>query len=959
MQNLPATKLLWCTHWYLNKYLSSIFILNKFTIILLSLLFFCTIGYAQESGVSAFSIQTEREIVAANEDLVPLTIQLNNGGSTPFDGKIEIQTIDGIKLIGQTANTIHLDANAKMFIPIRISISKSVPAGKTDILFNLVDENNSTKAQFTTTLTVNAKRQVQLSANNANELMQHVGDSLKVSALLSNKGNSREKIIVTASFPDMRGGNKVEKKQVTLNSFQDTIITFSKIITKELLSVERYTVNMAALYENGELINNIMVSVQNVSGNRTFTDAAYGYSFDSFSSNSISLSGINLFSQNEAMQLNAKGQYELLNGSIDFNLDGYLYTHGSSRPLLTNTYIDYKSNNKGIRVGNISENLETFVNGRGVKTYIENEEKSKSFEVGWVDKTYNLLGDEFKYEGGTGYTGYAKTMLSTIKEGIYSGSVLYDQTPYDNSESVIVMNEYNFLLMKDVTVGFELGGGLTRLLKADVSPLEPSIAMGYKMSGKFGKYNINSNNFISSGYYPGVRRGVLQLNERISRQFHKVSMWAGYSLYKYNPQHLDKRYLTYSSDLSNTRIEAGTNFPLGNKMGFSLTAKQQTDEGVIGFGQGDNSAKAKMVTYSLTESLNWRSRNAKHTVNMSAENGFSKIPYATKQQFHLRVNGNWNYSIFSLNTYYQRGDFTIVEAYRNAQQEQDGYRFNVSGGVRKEFFSKKVKTQLDVNYNRDSYSGSNWTYSGRLDYEISHQFSCFANAYVYDYSSATYSSFNTNVQAGVRYNLPSSGAMSGGKKGNLKLFLFYDNNANGVYDAGDAPAKDRIITIGGVSFISLANGIVEYKKMPYGDYTIKFPSQDWYAIIPSTINIQDKKSVHEVPLQRTGKVTGKLYYKYDARTSEEFAEKHGGLRVWATAANGKKTEALTNANGEFTLFLPVGEYEFSLDANSLPKNVYTDFEPQAVKVITDEPTAIPDIELKIKQRVIEMKKFGS
>ena len=68
---------------------------------------------------------------------------------------------------------------------------------------------------------------------------------------------------------------------------------------------------------------------------------------------------------------------------------------------------------------------------------------------------------------------------------------------------------------------------------------------------------------------------------------------------------------------------------------------------------------------------------------------------------------------------------------------------------------------------------------------------------------------------------------------------------------------------------------------------------------------------------------------------------------------------ISNANGEFTLFLPVGEYEISVDANSLTKNVYTDFEPQTVKVVANETTQIPAIELKIKQRKIEVKRFGS
>ena len=915
--------------------------------------------FAQESGASAFSIETDKEIVAKNDDLVPLTIQLQNNSSTAFSGKLVLKTVDGIRMIGQSADAIAMEANSKRFVPVRIAISRSAPSGNSDLVFALVDDSGTTKAQFTTQLIIESIRKVQLSAYEPNQLMQNVGDSLIVSAQLTNRGNSKENITVTASFPDLRGGTKVEKKQVFLDAYQDTIISFSKIITKDLLRVERYTVNMAALYSNGELINNVRIGVQNVSGSRTFTDPSMGDPFSSYSSNSIELSGRNLFSQNEAIQLNAKGEYEFLDGTLNFNLNGYYYTQGSTRPQVTNTYIDYRKNNKGIRLGNISESLEKYVNGRGVKTYFGNEKTGKYFEVGWADKSYNLLGDQYRSESGTGYTAYAKTVLSTRKEGEYEGSVLYDQTPYENSESVIAMNEYNFEVMKDVRVGFELGGGVTRLLEADESPIKPSVAMGFKLSGKFGKYNINSSNFLSSGYYPGVRRGVVQLNERIGRQLGKVGVWAGYSLYKYNPQQLEERNSYYSYGRGNSRFEAGTNFSLSRNTRMSITAKQQTDEGVIGYSSQEEQATSKMHSLRLTESINWRSRNSEHSVGLSAENGFTKIPFIDGRQFQLRVNANWNYRIFTLNSYYQQGDFTIYEAYRNALEGDSNYRFNVSGGVRKDFFGKRVKTNLNVNYNQNSYSGSNWTYSGRVDYAITPQFSSFVNAYAYSYSSSSYSSFNTNVQAGVRYNLPTTKQAAVGKKGDLKLFLYYDNNVNGVYDEGDTPAEDRIVTIGGVSFISNRRGEVEYRKLPYNDYSLKIPSQDWYAVAPASVTIVSKRTTLEVALQRTGKVTGKLFYKYDARLSEEFAEKYGGLRMWATATNGKKIEALTNANGEFTLFLPVGEYEISVDANSLTKNVYTDFEPQTVTVVADKTTEIPAIELKIKQRKIEVKRFGS
>ena len=88
----------------------------------------------------------------------------------------------------------------------------------------------------------------------------------------------------------------------------------------------------------------------------------------------------------------------------------------------------------------------------------------------------------------------------------------------------------------------------------------------------------------------------------------------------------------------------------------SITAKQQTDEGVIGYSSQEEQATSKMHSLRLTESINWRSRNSEHSVGLSAENGFTKIPFIDGQQFQLRVNANWNYRIFTLNSYYQQGD---------------------------------------------------------------------------------------------------------------------------------------------------------------------------------------------------------------------------------------------------------------------------------------------------------------
>lgn len=926
----------------------------------LHFLFFllCTVGYAQQPPRAAFVVETDSIIVANNGDLVPRTIKIKNNTNTPFNGKLTLQNGKGVTLIGQAASAIELAANAQKFIPVRLQIGNSVPAGQSTLHFQLTDTAQVVKAEVKSTLTVQSKKHVQLSVPNPNQLMQNVGDSIQVAIMLANKGNSQETITLTAAFPDLRGGKKVEKRQVALGAFQDTIVSFNRIITRALLRLERYTVNVAALYANGELINNVLVNIQNVSGSRTYVDPSQRYIPSAYSTNFIELRGNNLFSQNESFQLDAQNEFEVMGGKLDVSLDAYQYTHGGSRPLISNTYIDYQKNGIGVTVGNISESLETFVNGRGVKAYLENEQSTQRVEVGWVDKTYNLLGNQYAAKNGYGYTTYAMTQLATKNEGEYSANLIYDRDPLTNSENIIAMNDYSFLLKENIRLGFDLGGGLTRLLRnGEDATFEPSMAIGGNLSGRWGNYSLMSHNFYSTGYYPGVRRGVLQLNQRVSRRIKQTNLWLGFSMYQYNPKHLEAYYAYYSSNNSSVRYEAGINFPIARFTSMSFSAKKHTDKGRIGFSASDVS-QSKLHAFRLAESINWRSSNSLHGINLSAENGFSEAPFTDKRKLQLRLNGSYNYRFIHISSYFQKGDFTVMEAYRNAVEENDNYRLNVSGAVRKDFLNRKLNTRLNVSYHRDSYSGSGYSTSARVEYEVFPQFTCFTNIYLYSYKNAHQTTFNSNLQAGLRYNLPASDQEKRGKQGNLNLFLFYDNNLNGVYDEGDTPAEDRIVSIGEVSFISNSKGRVQYKKMPYGQYSLRVPSEDWVAIIPASVQINQKRTTIDVPLQRTGKVSGKLYYQYDARTSEQFDKKYGGLRLWATASNGKQIEALTNANGEFTLFLPIGEYVISVDANSLPQNVYTTFEPQTVTVAPDQTVKIPAIELKIKQRKIEIKRFG-
>src|SRR5690606_834020 len=127
----------------------------------------------------------------------------------------------------------------------------------------------------------------------------------------------------------------------------------------------------------------------------------------------------------------------------------------------------------------------------------------------------------------------------------------------------------------------------------------------------------------------------------------------------------------------------------------------------------------------------------------------------------------------------------------------------------------------------------------------------------------------------------------------------------------------------------------------------------------SQVDLQGRNLRIDVPLQKTGRITGKIFYNYDDRTSMEVTEKYGGLRLLVKGEDGFSSQVLTNINGEFTLFLPVGCYDSAVDVNTLPTNVYTAIGPISTRVLDRKAVEIPKIESTVKHRAIEVNRFNS
>ena len=216
----------------------------------------------------------------------------------------------------------------------------------------------------------------------------------------------------------------------------------------------------------------------------------------------------------------------------------------------------------------------------------------------------------------------------------------------------------------------------------------------------------------------------------------------------------------------------------------------------------------------------------------------------------------------------------------------------------------------------------------------------------------------TYVQVGVQYNLPAKQQPSDIKTGTINLFVFYDYNANGIFDEGDKAADNRIVKINNTNFITDLEGKIKYRKVPFGDYHIQLPGQKWYAE-EMQFSLNESNVTLNIPMQLTGVVRGKVEYEDPTKLAYQVSANLYGFTLIFTHENGQVTRVKTNDRGEYSAFLPVGNYTFKIAEKSLPEHVSAEVYLNKVTIEQEKNTVFPPLLLKIKERKVNIKRFGN
>lgn len=923
------------------------------TIFFLALLSY--LGLKGQAGNIIMS--SEKSIAVSNEELVTLILRIENKSDIEGDFQLETSGNQYLRIL-KNSTAISLGGKEKKFVPIKFLVTKNQPAGKTSISFKLRDSSHNLLAESSTTLTIAPKRFLKISTNQPQEIIYQIGDSLRIKTQLYNGGNQREQVKLVASFPSLSGSPISIEKNIKLEPFSSKNVTFSKIIDHDLLKQELFNVNVAMLNDQNDFIGSTIVLVQNALGNRRYFDPNQQRLVTTLErGNQVSWSLRNPFSKIDAAQsLDINTTVNLSDLQAEFNINSTFYHNQSLPTLFQNTYLKLERRGLGFKIGNLaSSDLDVSLTGRGAEFYlIPREGRKSTFKLGAVEKSYNLF-DPLDFKNSPrGYTAFATTSTDLTENTRIENDLVFDQDPISNN---FLINTSYFYNTEKTKYGIVLGYGNSK--STDESGEQAnSIAAGFQYSTQWKDYTFYSDNYYSSGYYPGIRKGSTTFNQRIGRRFKDTSVWGQYSFNRYEPKNVNPLF-RFSTTTTRHLAEIGTQFRLGSKVIMTISPQYQSETAEIYLSDYLNSTPVELQSALLNTTVGFQTKNNLHRFNLSLVEGVARYQGYTPAQFVIKSQFNYYFNHLLLSLSAQKGNFLLYEGARNQKITNDTEKYTALLSYRKDFFAKKLNLNFSGMANKDSFSGTSISLSTNAELKLGPSTSIFGYYTYTKFIDSFYDFNNMYFQIGITQKIPTLGEPTVNyKNGTIAVFVYHDMNNDGRYNPEiDYPAVGKQVQINKTIFITGKDGRVKYRQVPYGAYRVKSLEHDWYSEAIRT-ELASRSIELTIPLEKTGQIVGTLKYDNYNKNQYEVSSNRTGIEVVFKNDHGKEFTFYTNEKGEYRAYLPLGTYQMSVNSDSLQEYVYVDQNPITVTAKENEITTLPTIILKIKERRVEIKRFG-
>ncbi len=901
-------------------------------------------------------MEIRNESNSGNLNIIDVVLVLKNNENTSFKGKIEINTPSGFRTISDAKVNIELNPGQNLFIPAKILISNNAVSGNVSFTFSLIDEQNRQVIKKSLPYTIVENNSMKISAENPIVYMGTNTDSLEVRARVSNLGNRKQNVTVVFKIPEATQKNLFIEKKGTVGIQKDSVFVFRFLPSGNLLRNSQFTVNIAGFREpDKEIFGNASVSVQNVSSTQRYQDVQFDM-FSNYSKNSITASYRRVGETIDMYQLIGSGGFNVPSGYVFIR--GNIYAvNNQNDPVVNNTYLSYHREKSEFTLGNISKMMELSLFGRGAEYAYTSSDKEKRIEIGFVDQSFSLIERNSFLKYGYGFYTRGTLGAQNASKNI-SGTYIFRNDPYEKASHNLLGTDIQYSFNKYWKMNSKIYSGLSFYENTHLT--KPSLALESQYSGNIHKINLNGNYFYSSDYYPGNRRGIIQIQQNFSTNIFKdYYLFANIMFSNFSP-----KFYSFQNDFrsNTTRWDIGINFPKKKSFGFALGSQYQ-EENSNSYNNflttSTNQDLQKLQAMRITQNMTWTSGNRKHSSLLGSEIGLVRYPDRTNTQYQMKVTGNYSYKWFNANVLYQYGSYYLSEFASSRIYNQDIVykKFSLSAFYNKNLFSEKLNITSGLSYTDDILYGK--SPSGFVNLKYSREkYALFLNSSWYNYSSSNFSNNLFTIEAGVTLNFQPN-KLDPGKKGEITAFVYYDKNNNNIYDEGDQSAENYIIMINTLSFKTNSEGNIMYKSIPYGKYMLKQVIQRGWYYNENQFEVNKHSYFLEIPLHQNGTMLGKVQYEFDSKKALDFEPKIGGIVFNIYDKDKFLQRAVTDDNGEIASFLGSGDYNIKLLESSLPANTYCEqtgrnFTIQAGKIIHLEPFII-----KVLEKTIRVKKFGN
>jgi hypothetical protein len=923
---------------------------NRRLLILILLFAYCCLPVLTMAQQVSLRV-TDTLIQAENGALTDINFEIENKGAEPFNGSLHLYAPKEARIVTKDNLQLQLAPGAKNFVSVKVYIRNSARAG--DILFNaqLFNNSRSMLQEQPVRLRLAPTRKVYSFIAESDLVLPARGEEMKVPVQVVNKGNTLQRVSLVFALPPELNDDINKSITLDLPEFSDTLIVFTRKVTKAIADIEDLRVTVSGIYANGDMFSTHVVWLQSAKSKRKYNNAPADFNYNT-SYNSITLGVQNLFSNGEAYFLRGSGEYQIgADGHMAFNLNGIKWKATGIPAQLNNTWLNFEEKGIGVRLGSINNIGEINLNGRGAEVYYRDTASGNTVSAGYIDKSFNLLAmGKDNYSLGKAAWGAFEHRNDVFKS---KSTLVYDDDSYYKNRSLLLLNETFWNIKGGLQAKAKAGLGYTTALEGNKEE-KASMLLSAGINGYLSKsVFISSDNSYASGYFPGTRRGLLTLSERINYNPGAVTLWAAYNYYRYEPQYLNTEsnpvFVSYSHVQTG---ELGFQYRISPSLSFSVAPVWYREQGSWNDLLGP--VNRTMEAARMNSLLSWTSLSLKQSLSLRVEGGRYTAGYTIDNDWQWRGTFNWNYGIFRIAATAQKGYFLLAESFRDIPGGSDFFRYNITPAISHSFFRKRLQAEVGFNYYRDNLT-SGILYMAHAQYDL-RKTSFFAN---FQYNVFGEHTSYQNLTVGITRKLPQSGVLNNDNNNAIALFVFRDYNGNNIFDQGDSVAAATWAYINGALFSTDNKGMLYYSRLPAGTYTVRLPAlKGWYAMEEQVTVIKKDKVRKEIALQQAGSVMGSLSFAEEGDDVLSYAvvKDKSVQTIMATSAEGRTFVAKTSEGGQYVLYLPAGKYVIAV--TDLSEKVECVNNNRVISLISGETISGVDFRLKIKQRKVEVKKFG-